>query len=100
MKTTMIRYKVKPALADENQKLIERVFAQLERERPRGLRYHAFRLDDGVSFVHISSRDVGPESSPLMRLESFNAFLADIRNRCDEPPAQIDVISLGRYEML
>ena len=100
MKTMMIRYKVKPALAAENQRLIEKVFAELERSKPQGLRYQSFRLDDGVSFVHVATREGGPDDSPLLKLESFKAFVADIRNRCDEPPAQMDVKSLGRYDVL
>ena len=33
MKTIMVRYKVKPEFADENQRLIEQVFAQLARDK-------------------------------------------------------------------
>lgn len=100
MKTVMIRYKVKPALADENQRWVEKVFAELERSQPQGLRYQTFRLDDGVSFLHIATREGGPDDSPLMRLESFRAFVAGIRERCDEPPVQMEVTALGRYERL
>ena len=100
MKTMMIRYKVKPALAAENQRLIEKVFAELERSKPQGLRYQSFRLDDGVSFVHISTREGGPDDSPLLKLESFRAFVAGIGERCDEPPVQMEVNPIGRYDVL
>ena len=53
MKTTVVRYQAKPERADENQKLIEAVFAELEERQPEGFTYKVFRLDDGVSFIHV-----------------------------------------------
>ncbi|MEA2827789.1 MAG: hypothetical protein QOG43_2228, partial [Actinomycetota bacterium] len=53
MKSTVVRYQAKPDRADENQKLIEAVFADLEERRPEGFTYKVFRLDDGVSFIHV-----------------------------------------------
>jgi hypothetical protein len=97
MKTVMVRYKVKPELADENQRLIEKVFAQLAREKPAGLRYQSFRLDDGVSFMHIATREGGPDDSPLLKLEAFKAFVAGIKDRCVEPPVTTDVQPVGQY---
>jgi hypothetical protein len=70
MKTVLVRYKVKPEFADENQRLIEQVFAQLAWEKPAGLRYQSFRLADGVSFVHVASRE-GADDSPLLKLKAF-----------------------------
>ena len=55
MEKLIVRYKVKPNRADENQKYIQKVFEELHRTSPSGLRYVSFRLSDGVSFVHIVS---------------------------------------------
>ena len=50
--TKVVRYRTKSDRAEENERLIREVFAELAEEQPAGLRYAAFRLDDGVSFVH------------------------------------------------
>ena len=97
MKTVCVRYQVKPEFADENQRLVEQVFAQLAREEPAGLRYQSYRLADGVSFMHLASRD-GTDGGPLETLESFKAFVAGIKDRCVQAPVQVDMVAVGRYD--
>ena len=53
MTTIVVRYQTKAERADENQQLIEAVFAELDEHQPEGFTYKVFRLDDGVSFVHV-----------------------------------------------
>ena len=96
MKKTMVRYKVKPGCAAENEAYIAKVFEQLHRERPAGLRYASFKLDDGVSFVHIVSKEGGGED-PLLGLPAFKAFTAGIRDRCEEAPVVVELSEIGSY---
>jgi hypothetical protein len=63
--TRMVRYKVKADRAAENERYITGVFEQLRRDRPSGLRYASFKLDDGVSFVHIVSLEATGRGNPL-----------------------------------
>ena len=79
MNAIVVRYQAKPERADENQKLIEAVFADLQERQPRGFTYKVFRLDDGVSFVHvvIEHEDVADPDS-LQDVPDFQAFVADI----------------------
>ena len=63
--TKVIRYKTKPESADENERLVRAVFAELATKSPEGLHYATFRLDDGVSFVHVAVLD--GEENPLNR---------------------------------
>ena len=65
MAVTVVRYRTKPDRADENQALIEKVFAELDAAAPPGLRYASFRLDDGVSFVHVAEVDTDDGTNPL-----------------------------------
>jgi hypothetical protein len=52
MKQVMVRYKVKADRAAENERYITRAYEQLKREKPSGLRYATFKLEDGViSFI-------------------------------------------------
>jgi hypothetical protein len=98
MSTTVIRYQTHPEHAERNAALIAAVFEALRRARPAGLRYQALRGSDGVTFTHVASHAPGVEPHPLTSLPEFQAFLADLRTRCDEPPVLIDSELLGRYE--
>jgi hypothetical protein len=96
--TTVVRYKTHPEHADENAALVQAVFLALQRVRPAGLRYQSLRGRDGVTFTHFAMIDDGLEDHPLTSLPEFQAFLADLRTRCAEPPAVVDSELLGRYE--
>src|SRR4051795_1285805 len=85
MGEVVVRYKVKPDRADENQRLVEGVYAELADRAPAGFRYATFRLDDGVSFVHVASLEADAET-PLPKIAAFTEFTREIADRCDEPP--------------
>jgi hypothetical protein len=96
MQQVVVRYRAKPDRADENQRLVERVFAELAERDPGGLRYATFRLADGVSFVHVAL----PEEegrNPLGETPAFQEFQREILDRCDEPPAPQDATVVGSY---
>src|SRR5437588_9735722 len=97
MKTIVVRYQAKAERADENQQLIETVFAELEQHQPEGFTYKVFRLDDGVSFIHVMiEHDVDhPES--LQDVPAFRAFVADIADRCDVAPVATGATVVGGY---
>ena len=99
MKRMMVRYKVKPDRAAENERYITAVFAQLRERQPAGFRYASFKLDDGVSFVHIVSHEAADGANPLAELPAFKAFVADIRDRCAEAPVAVDLTEVGAYRM-
>jgi hypothetical protein len=97
MKRIMVRYKVKPERADENEALIRDVFTELAEKSPEGLSYASFKLDDGVSFVHVASIDTSNGSNPLADTAAFKAFQAEIKDRCDEPPKAVELNTIGAY---
>ena len=99
MKRVMVRYKVKPDRAKENEQYIKQVFEQLEHERPSGLCYASFKLGYGVSFVHIVSLEAADGSNPLGELPAFRAFTAAIDERCDEPPVVVNLNEVGSYRV-
>ena len=49
----MVSYKLKEDRVAENEQLAAAVYVALREARPAGLRYATFRLEDGVSFMHI-----------------------------------------------
>ena len=93
--TRVIRYKTHPECADENERLIRDVFAELAEQQPPGLNYTAFRLDDGVSFVHVAVTDGA--ANPLSASQAFGKFQAGIQDRCVEGPAAADATIAGSY---
>jgi hypothetical protein len=97
MKRVMVRYKVKAGRAAENERYIRRVFEQLERNQPGGLRYASFKLDDGVSFLHIAWLEATEGPNLLTELPAFKEFTADIRQRCEEPPVSVDLNEIASY---
>jgi len=99
MKRFIVRYKVKPGRAQENQDLIKKVFAELHQKAPAGVSYAAFKGLDGATFVHIVSLETGTAESPISQLSAFKAFQAGIRDRCEEPPVTTDLEaeSIGSY---
>jgi hypothetical protein len=96
MGSSMVRYKVRPDRADENESLVRAVYEQLARERPEGLHYATFRLPDGVSFMHVVFETDQP-GRILGEVAAFKAFTADIEARCDEPPVATELTIIGSY---
>ena len=95
MRQVMVRYTVKPDRVEENEQLVRAVYDELAATGPAGLRYATFRLDDGVSFVHVAS--VEGEHNPLAEVAAFARFQADVRDRCDEPPVVTELHEVGSY---
>jgi len=96
MSKVIVRYKVKPECAQENEQLIRAVYEELQSTGPAGLRYATFTMDDGVSFVHIASNETdGP--NPLLQVAAFQRFQQDVGERCVEPPASIELHEIGSF---
>jgi hypothetical protein len=100
MTTTIVRYKVKADRAEENKNFIRAVFAELDSKKPEGLRYVSFNLEDGVSFVHIAIVDAADGKNPLPETAAFKQFVADIRDRCEEPPVATAAETIGSYRIM
>jgi hypothetical protein len=94
----VVRYETRPEAADDNQRLVEAVFAQLAADDPGGLRYAVLRLADGVTFVHVAI--VEGETDPLPRLSAFAEFQAGHGGRTVGPPIPAEATLLGAYRFL
>jgi hypothetical protein len=95
MKRVMVRYKVKPGRAEENEALVRAVYEELAAADPGGLRYATFAFEDGVSFAHIAETEEG--RNPLSDTAAFKEFQKDIAERCDEPPVVTELREVGSY---
>jgi hypothetical protein len=85
MTTTVLRHQAKPEQAEENQQLIEAVFAELDEGELDGFTYKVFRLEDGVSFIHVWIEHDVADPDSLQVVPAFQAFMADLAGRCDVP---------------
>lgn len=99
METTIVRYKVKADRAEENREYIRNVFKQLDEDKPEGLRYVSFILDDGLSFVHIAVVETPDGSNPLPETAAFKVFVSEIKERCDKPPVATKADIVGSYRL-
>jgi hypothetical protein len=93
----VVRYQAKPERAEENQTLIEAVFADLEARRPEGFSYKVFRLEDGVSFVHVVVEQDAEDPDSLQDVPAFQAFVAGVADRCDVAPVATGATVVGGY---
>ncbi|MEZ4654532.1 MAG: hypothetical protein R3E12_13345 [Candidatus Eisenbacteria bacterium] len=99
MRRLMVRYKVRPDRAEENERLVRNVFAELDRSRPSGIRYATFRLDDGATFVHLASVETDDGTNPLLALDAFKTFVETIKERCDDPPITFELEEIGSHRV-
>lgn len=100
MKRVIVRYKVKADRAAENVEFVKNVFAELTASAPADLRYATFQADDGVSFTHIASIETADGSNPLAATAAFKKFQAEIKDRCEIPPAPTPVELIGSYRFM
>jgi hypothetical protein len=98
MSVVVVRYQTKAERAEENRALIEMVFDDLEQRQPEGFTYKVFLLDDGVSFIHvvIEHEDVANPDS-LGEVPAFQAFTAEIADRCEVEPVASAASVVGGY---
>jgi hypothetical protein len=94
-KTVVVRYQVRPDAAQENQRLVEAVYAELDERQPDGLRYATFKLADGVSFVHVAIID--SDEDPLGGIAAFQEFQRGVGDRVTVGPDASPAALVGSY---
>lgn len=95
--SVVVSYRVRPEAVDEHVRLIEAVFEQLHGEQPDNIEYKVMRLDDGVSFVHVSTADTPDGSNPIPHLSAFQRFSQDAAARVATSPKPTPADIIGSY---
>jgi len=95
MPRRLIRYRAKADKADENQRLVEGVFRELQAKAPPEVRYLVLRLSDGT-FCHL----VEDGGKVIANLEAFDAFRRGGEERRLDEPQQLEATVVGNYRML
>jgi dipeptidyl aminopeptidase/acylaminoacyl peptidase len=94
-RTSVIRYRTRPDAADENARLVEAVYAALAKAGPPDFEYATYRLEDGVTFVHVATRP--DNDNPLTGLPEFAEFQRELADRCVEGPDANGATVVGSY---
>ena len=93
----VVSYEVRSEAVTEHVRLIEAVFAQLDAERPSNVEYKVLQLEDGVSFVHVSTADTVDGSNPLPQMSAFQDFGRDSAARVATTPNPTPATIIGSY---
>lgn len=94
-RTSVIRYRTRPESAEENERLVKAVYAALADTAPHDLEYATYRLDDGVTFVHVARLPDG--DNPLAAIPEFAEFQRELTDRCVEQPDPRSATVVGSY---
>ena len=96
VKTIVVRDETKPDRAEDNKRLVEKVFAELDELSPGGFGYTSLQLEDGVTFVHIV-RETGVGEIALTDVPAFKEFVANVSDRCAVQPVAMSANVVGAY---
>lgn len=98
MGTVVVRYRPTPETAEENQRLVEDVYAELASTAPEDFGYATLRLEDGT-FVHIAEVSA---ANPLNDNAAFARFQEKLSARCEpgEGPDPQKATVVGSYRLL
>jgi hypothetical protein len=61
------------------------------------LRYATFRLEDGVSFIHLHADERNDGSNALTELPAFKKFQQGIPDRTEEGPVVTKLHQIGSF---
>jgi hypothetical protein len=75
------------------------VFAAVQQAQPKGMRYAACKLPDGVSFVILLGLQDGTEN-PLNAVPAYREFLGRLKDWLVEPASQDQLTVVGSYNLL
>jgi len=95
----IVRYTVRPDQTAHNDELLRSLFAELDQLQPSGLRYAAFKLADGVSYIHFIWMDADKGHGRPPKLEALKAFHTGIRERCDDAPVRAELTEIGSFRL-
>ena len=96
-KRLVTKYAMRSAeAADENQRRVEGVFAELAATKPTNVSYIVLRLADD-SFVHVSFHDHGDDVNPIADTAAFAHFQDGHGERRDGDVNQQTATLVGAY---
>ena len=97
MSAVIVRYELDPERLEEHVALITDVFDHLRATAPEGVHYGVLRSADGNSFTHIGVYADDDARALAGGSAQFQAFVAEIADRCKVPPEAIEQTVVEGY---
>jgi hypothetical protein len=94
MKAVKVQYTVKESYAETNQKNIQQVMTDLQALNNSGIKYSAFMLEDGKSFLHFAFYPDEETADIVNNLESFQSFRMQLKESQPEVPPKAEELTL------
>ena len=100
MINVIVTYTVKPDRVEENERLVRAVYEGLREIGDPDVHYGTFKKEDGQTFVHVASFPSPDKQAVLSTSPAFQAFQADLRDRCLVPPDPQPLEHIGSYGLI
>lgn len=94
MNAVKVQYTVKESYVETNKQNISDVMAALKELNNPDIKYIAFLLDDGKTFVHFAMRANEEAANILANLEAFQQFQQQLKASQPEIPPQVENLNL------
>lgn len=94
LKIVRVQYTTKPEYAAHNKDNITKVMSDLREINNPGIKYGAYLLEDGKTFMHFTQFENEQAHQVLMNLESFRVFQAELKASGLETPPKAENLSL------
>ncbi|MBT3188837.1 MAG: hypothetical protein HN736_13160 [Anaerolineae bacterium] len=94
MKAVKVQYTVKESYVATNKKNIEKVMADLRALNNPGIKYSAFLLGDGKTFVHFAMYPDDATMSIVGELDAFKKFRQALKESQPEVPPNAEDLNL------
>jgi quinol monooxygenase YgiN len=99
MNAVIVRYELDPDRLDEHLALISDVFDHLRTTSPPGIHYGVTRSVDDTTFTHIGIYEDDDARAVASGSDAFQAFVAEIAERCNVPPHAVEQTVVEGYEV-
>jgi hypothetical protein len=95
MKVVRVQYTIRPEYAANNQKNIAAVVAELKTLNRTDIKYGAWILPDGKTFMHFDQFDTEEAHLNLQELASFKKFASELWESGFESEPKLELLSLA-----
>ena|SRR5215212_9862629 len=94
MKIVRVQYTTRPEYATTNQKNIRQIVTELKSFNHPGIKYSAYLLPDGKTFMHFDQFENEEAHQFLQSLEAFKKFAEELWNSKLEAEPTLELLSM------
>jgi hypothetical protein len=94
MKIVRVQYTTRPEYAEINKRNIANITTELRKLNHPGIKYGAYLLPDGKTFMHFDQFESEEDHELLTSLDSFKKFAAELAASSLEVEPKLEILSL------